>query len=301
MLSGYWVGVGTLGEQGMRMQLSRLDLDVWTPDDSTIESALGRVTHLCVGAHQDDIEIMAHSAICHCIDNPDAAAFGGVVVTDGAGAARAGPYVGKTDAEMKQIRREEQRTATALGKYAVQLQLAHPSADVKGGARDAVVSDLQQIFAASSPDVLLIHNPTDKHDTHVAVFLRCMAALRNLPRELRPRRVLGVEVWRGLDWLLDTDKTMLDDSAKPELRARLLEVFDSQIFGGKRYDLATEGRRCANATFHESHVTDQASALTWAMDLTPLVQDDSIEIGAYVLGFIDRLREDVASRLARLG
>jgi hypothetical protein len=57
--------------------------------------------------------------------------------------------------------------------------------------------------------------------------------------------VLGCEVWRDLDWLLDSDKVALDSSAKPELAAALLKVFDSQISGGKRYDLATLGRRAA--------------------------------------------------------
>ena len=284
----------------MRMQFSRSDVDVWVPSSREPAAALAGVTHLCVGAHQDDIEIMAHSAICHCLDDPDRAAFGGVVVTDGAGSSRSGPYAGKSDEDLKQIRRQEQRAAAELGGYAIQVQLAHPSADVKGAGREAVVADLQRIFAASSPELLLMHNPIDKHETHVAVFLRCLTALRNLPPDQRPRRVLGVEVWRGLDWLVDADKVVRDDSPKPELRARLLEVFDSQIFGGKRYDLATEGRRFANSTFDQAHEKDQRSAVTWAMDLTPLVQDHTLDVNAYVLAYVDRLRDDVAARLGRL-
>ena len=97
------------------MQFSRSDADIWTPEEGDADAALARVTHLCIGAHQDDIEIMAHSAICHCIDHPMSAAFGGVVVTDGAGSARTGPYAGMTDGEMRQIRREEQRKAAGTG------------------------------------------------------------------------------------------------------------------------------------------------------------------------------------------
>jgi hypothetical protein len=111
--------------------------------------------------------------------------------------------------------------------------------------------------------------------------------------------VLGCEVWRNLDWLLDADKVVLDDSADPELAARLIGVFQSQIAGGKRYDLAIAGRRLANATFFTSHATDRATALTWAMDLTPLVRDPALDVEAFTLAHLDRLRDDVASRLRR--
>ena len=47
------------------------------------------------------------------------------------------------------------------------------------------------------------------------------------------------------------------------LPADLLRVFQSQIAGGKRYDLASLGRRLANATFFESHAVDQSEAIVW--------------------------------------
>ena len=50
----------------------------------------------------------------------------------------------------------------------------------------------------------------------------------------------------------------MDVSGRDNLAAAMNGVFDSQIAGGKRYDLATIGRRAANATFFESHATDQA-------------------------------------------
>jgi hypothetical protein len=36
------------------------------------------------------------------------------------------------------------------------------------------------------------------------------------------------------------------------------------------------------------------------MDLTPLVQDEKLDIAAFTLAHIDRLRADVAARLGRL-
>ena len=78
----------------------------------------------------------------------------------------------------------------------------------------------------------------------------------------------------------------------------LSAVFDSQIAGGKRYDLAAEGRRLANATFAASHACDTCSALNYAMDLTPLM-DDRVEISAYVSGFIDRFKAQVQENIGR--
>jgi hypothetical protein len=74
-------------------------------------------------------------------------------------------------------------------------------------------------------------------------------------------------------------------------------VFDSQISGGKRYDLATMGRRSANATFHTSHATDRMSGITWAIDLAPLVRDEKMSMEDFIVAHIDRLREDVVKRV----
>ena len=37
------------------------------------------------------------------------------------------------------------------------------------------------------------------------------------------------------------------------------------------------------------------------MDLTPLIENPSLPIAGYVLGFIDQLRADVEQRLAEVG
>lgn len=281
------------------MKLSRADADVFVPDGTPVEAALARTTHLCLAAHQDDIEIMAWPAIAECRGRDDLW-FTGVVVNDGAGSPRTGAFAKHTDEQMKAVRREEQRAAARLGGFSAVLQLAHPSAVIKDPSRPEVVEDLAAILAAMRPRVVYLHNPADKHDTHVAVFLRCLAALRRMSRERRPAQVFGCEVWRDLDWLLDADKRALDASADPKLAAEILEVFASQIAGGKRYDLATAGRRLANATFHQAHATDGAKGLIWAMDLTPLVHDEALDVAEYTLGYVDRLRADIADRIARL-
>ena len=284
------------------MKFSHPHADVFVPDSSgtSPEVALARTTHLCVIAHQDDIEINAYPAVAECYGRSDRF-FTGVVMTNGAGSARTGSYASVTDAEMQRIRCEEQRTAATLGKYNLQLQLAHASADVKQPGHPAVAADLTAIFGGCRPSVVYLHQPADKHDTHVACLLRCLEALRALPRDRRPARVLGVEGWRDLDWLADDRKVPLDASAHPALAEKLVAVFASQIAGGKRYDLAALGRRLANATFFASHATDTAGALSFAMDLTPLVNDETLPIVDFTVAQIENLRTDVAGRLNKFG
>lgn len=281
------------------MKFSHPNADVFVPDDSLPpQEALARTTHLCIAAHQDDIEIMAYHGIAECFGRNDKW-FGGVVVTNGSGSSRTGVYADFTDEQMQAVRRREQRKAAYVGDYSIQLQLAHPSSAVKDPANASVQADLAALFAVATPEVVYLHQPADKHDTHIAVFAHALKALRALPAARRPRRVLGCEVWRDLDWLCDADKVLLDVSAYPNVAASLVGVFDSQITGGKRYDLATAGRRLANATYHTSHATDKHQGISWAMDLTPLVLDPSLSVAGYTQAFIQRFAADVASRLAK--
>jgi LmbE family N-acetylglucosaminyl deacetylase len=274
--------------------------DIFVPDNAAPEEALARTTHLCISAHQDDIEIMAYHGVAECFGRADRW-FTGVVLTNGAGSPRSGIYGQYTDAEMQKVRVTEQRKAAFVGEYSCQIQLGFTSGEVKDPREPAVVEDLVRILTAARPEYVYLHNLADKHDTHVSAVLRALAALRKLPQESKPRKVYGCEVWRDLDWLMDDDKQLLPASARTNIAAALVGVFDSQVTGGKRYDLATAGRRLSNATYYASHGVDQESALNFAMDLTPLVEDASLEIAAYVVGFVDRLRADVEKRVKAWG
>jgi LmbE family N-acetylglucosaminyl deacetylase len=282
------------------MQFHNSNTDLFIPDGAPPEAALARTTHLCISAHQDDIEIMAYHGIAECFGQKDKW-FAGVVATNGAGSPRSGIYGGYTDEEMQKVRLIEQRKAAYVGGYASQIQLGYTSSEVKTASETALVEDLKQILRAMQPEVVYLHNPADKHDTHIGVLLRSIAALRAVRDSVRPKKVYGCEVWRNLDWMPDDAKQILPSSAKPNIAAALVGVFDSQISGGKRYDLATAGRRLANATYFASHGTDQETALSFAMDLTPLIEDPSLSIANYVLGFIDSFRADVQRRLTPLG
>ena len=278
------------------MQFHNATADLFVPDGAEPAAALARTTHLCVSAHQDDIEIMAYHGVAECFGLKDKW-FTGVVVTNGAGSPRSGIYGDYTDEEMQRVRRMEQRKAAYVGEYAAQIQLMFPSSAVKNPNETAVIEDIKNILLATRPEYVYLHNLADKHDTHIGVSLRAIAALRAVAGQMTPKKVYGCEVWRDLDWLGDEEKQVLPVSARSNIAASLVGVFDSQVTGGKRYDLATAGRRLAHATYFASHGTDQESALTFAMDLTPLVTDPGLSIADYVLGFVDRFRADVARRL----
>lgn len=281
------------------MQLHNPGAEIFVPDGTPIEQALARTTHLAVGAHQDDLEIMAYRGILECFQREDRW-FCGVNVTNGAGSPRDDLYKDYTDEMMQVVRRKEQKKAAVVGEYTAQIFLDYSSAATKDGSNPAVKEDLMKVFLATRPQIVYTHNLADKHDTHVAVTLRVIAALRELPDDAKPQQVLGCEVWRDLDWVVDSDKVAMDVSAHENLAAALLGVFDSQICGGKRYDLATMGRRRAHATYAESHGVDVSTSLIYAMDLTPLIQDPSLDVGQYVQGFIDRFAQDVQARIAKV-
>jgi LmbE family N-acetylglucosaminyl deacetylase len=275
--------------------------EIFIPDGLPETAALSCVTHLGIGAHQDDLEFMAFHGILECYQN-DSQWFAGVTCTNGAGSSRSGPYVRFSDEQMQAIRRKEQNLAAQIGQFAAMIQLDYPSAAVKDPHGSDLRDDLIEVLRATRPRVVYTHNLADKHDTHLGVTVAAIQAMRTLPPEERPEAVHGCEVWRNLDWLSDSEKIVHDVSSRDNLAAALNGVFDSQIAGGKRYDLGVLGRRRANATFFESHAVDRADSIAFAMDLTPLVRDESLDVAKYVDGFIGRFRDDVFNKLQqRLG
>jgi LmbE family N-acetylglucosaminyl deacetylase len=251
-----------------------------------------------IAAHQDDLEIMAFPGVLHCVGS-NSEWFLGMVVTDGAGSPRSDLYADYTDDQMREVRKLEQKKAAVVGEYGAQVFLDYPSSAVKDRENHDIVADIKQVLLAANPTVVYTHNLADKHDTHVAVGLRAIAAIRELPRDKRPTAVYGCEIWRDLDWLTDDDKIVFDVQARENLAEALLGVFDSQIRGGKRYDLATIGRRRAHATFSAPRGADTSTGLIFAMDLTPLVVDPTMEIAAYVNGYMRRFQDDVLTRISR--
>ena len=261
----------------------------------TEKDALRRITHLAIGAHQDDIEIFAYHGIEECYSN-DQNWFGAITVTDGSGSSRKNQYKNYDDQSMKNIRAYEQNKAAFVGDYSIQYQFDCTSQSVKEkNNHDFENSLLRIVNEIDRLQTVYIHNLADKHDTHVALAVKSIKALRKLVIDKKPKKIYGCEVWGDLDWLVD--KISLPTSKRKNLAHSLLGVFDSQISGGKRYDLATMGRRYANATYNEIRNTDIEDSLTYAMDLTELVRDDHIELNQFIVDKINAFRESATEKI----
>src|SRR5574342_19884 len=130
------------------MKFHRDSAEIFVPDGAPIETALARTTHLCVAAHQDDIEIMAAQPILECFQREDKW-FTGVVVTDGRGSPRSGMYEKYNDEEMRLVRFKEQRKAAIVGEYAAQVLLDFPSKIIKDASKSETVEDIVGVLRAT--------------------------------------------------------------------------------------------------------------------------------------------------------
>jgi LmbE family N-acetylglucosaminyl deacetylase len=278
--------------------LSQGTAGIFVPDGTPPTEALARTTHLGIGSHPDDLEIMTWHGIGACLERDDQW-FSGVVVTDGAGSPRSGDFAAVSDSEMPAVRLAEQKRAATIGRYGALVHLGFASRDVKAADCSALIGDLAWTISAARPQIVYTHSLFDAHDTHVAVALHVIRAIRTLPAHSRPAALYGGEVWRSLDWLPEGDRVSLDVSSREAIGAALLAVYESQIAGGKRYDEAALGRRRANATFRDPRDVDRATAIEHAMDLSPLISDDTIDICEWALDMVGRFSNSIADRLRR--
>lgn len=281
------------------MKLSKPSAEFFIPDQKPVDEAIKRTTHMAIAAHQDDIEIMAYDGILKCFGQ-DNKWFFGVVATNGSGSAREGIYKDFTDDEMIKIRKIEQKKAAYIGEFGALALLDYPSKEMKDPGNETIIKEFASLIKQAKPEVLYTHNLADKHDTHIGVTTKVIKAIRMLDKKDRPQALYGCEVWRDLDWMIDSEKVEFNVSGHPNIAAALVEVFDSQIVGGKRYDLATAGRRLSNATYATSHKVDKASSIIYAMDLTPLIEDDHLDVTTYVTGYIERFKKDVEDRIKKI-
>lgn len=283
------------------MQLKNPKSKIFFPDNSSLTTALKQTTHLGIGAHQDDLEIMASHGIISCFNSPDQW-FSGIVCTDGAGSVKPHGQELLSDLELQQIRIAEQESAARAGNYSSVIQLNYSSHSIKNKGQEKLdfISDLKNIITETTPTYIYTHNLADKHPTHIAVAIATINAIRELPKSLHPKKIYGGEVWKTLDWMVESDKITFNISGNENLIQSLIKLYQSQINSGKHYDSATIGRMQANATYHESHASDSFSHLLYAMDLTPLIDNTSLAIDNYIESYINRFKDETLNNLKTL-
>lgn len=274
-------------------------MEIWISDGNTETMAREKTTRLAIVAHQDDVEILAYSGIQACYKNEEEG-FSAIILTSGVNSPRKGKYKEVTGAEMREIRRQEQINAAKLGDYRSLTMLGYESSAVKNNEDTHLVEELSKMILEFKPTVIYTHNLADKHETHVAVAMRVLEALKSIRDEYRPEKLYGCEVWRGLDWVMDEDKVLLDTSNRPDLALGLLKVFESQIDGGKRYDLAEIGRRHANVTFASSHEVDELESGNFAIDMTKWIEKDSLKPEEIMEEYIEKLKADIIGRIQKM-
>lgn len=272
--------------------------DIHIPDCMEEEKALARTTYMSIAAHQDDCEIMAYHAIAKCYGS-EKDWYTAVILTDGGGSPRSGAYADYTNEQIHEKRSQEQRDAADVGKYAAVVQLAYSSEEVRTAKRDVIEDELVELLKKARPEYMFIHNPADRHETHLGASLRAIGALRKLPPEMRPKKVYGMEVWRSLDWLSAKDRLIFDTSQYPEVASGVITAFESQCTPLKRFDLAALGRRLGNATFQAPRDNDVTDSCNIGVDLTPLIENPDLDIKEFTLQLIHNFYQEAEELLER--
>ena len=257
------------------------------------------VKYLCICAHQDDNEIMAMDGVLKGIRSRNYS-FALVVTADGGGSARTGEFKDYTDEMMKAVRIKEQQEASEIGRYHSLYLLNYPSKDIKDKNNRDIVEEYKNIIKELKPEVIYTHSVLDKHPTHLGVVVKVINAIRELPKEYQPKVLYGCEVWRGLDWISDERKIGFDLSKNVKLQKKILDVFKSQIAGGKEYTKASLGRRYANATYFQSHSVDTYKLVNYGIDMRPLIKDRNLSIKEFALSYVDDLRNEISNELGKL-
>ena len=168
-------------------------------------------TDLSCTAHQDDAEIENGIQILQAQRDPKKN-FLNIIATDGASSKS---RLNRADAdaegskgkpfelqELPERRWREQRDASSASKTP-SIQLGYPSNAVNGlmgdGKKAEVVHILSGLFD-SMPNLkdVFLHNPLDKHDTHLGVLACSVAAFRSMDSKDLPDNIVGMEGWGGL-------------------------------------------------------------------------------------------------------
>ncbi len=230
--------------------------------------ALAQGTCLAIGAHPDDLEIMAAPFIEDCCEHSNKK-FVGVVCTHGVSAQLLHSGKSSEILKVKSKRRDEQLEAAHFAKYLGMIQLGYGSDDIKANNNIKLGSQLSDLILQVRPEIILTHNPFDRHRTHQAVCRHVLQAV--LLSSYVPEKLLGCEVWGGLDWLESQYKVTVPLKSSRWF-AQLISIFQSQNTENRNYAEGVLGRMRSNSTFHDSSKACEEQHIMYALDLLPLLK-----------------------------
>ena len=271
------------------MDFSKEGAQIYIPDGVSLDEALERATHFGIGTHPDDLELLALPGIMAHFEDPKNNWFFGIVAGDGVGIPRPDGY--DTDHDYSIARAEEQKRVAFVGQYSGVALLNYPSSDIKHH-NPQIALELKGLIEKAQPKQAFIHDVVaEQHETHKILGHISIEVLRQLDAELRDNMdVYGGEVWGSLEWLNEADRVVFDVSKYYRLAGSLLHLYVSQL-RTKPYDDAFMARMRARATFREAHEADQMEAILYAIDMTPLIRQPTLDVVEFVQGFYDRAKE----------
>lgn len=226
---------------------------------------------LAIGAHHDDIEVMAMDGILKAYGSKKYS-FYACVLSDGVNCVKSGKYAELTDKEMIETRNQEQTRASQIGEYADLKMLKYSQEDIENDEKGKIVKEIRQMILDIKPDIVYTHNIFDKSPMHKMTCKRVIEAILGLEEEDRPRLVYGCEIFRSLDWLPDKYKVVFDLSENKELQSRLIGVYDTRAEQARNYNKAIVGRKIAHAIFGTQNTDIEEEKLIWyGINLTPVI------------------------------
>ena len=156
------------------------------------------------------------------------------------------------------------------------------------------VEEIAEIIRACRPEIVYTHNLADKHDTHVAVAMRTIAAIRSLPAGQRPKRCIRLKYGAGLTGSTTMKKSALTPPSTPTLR---------RCSGIRQPDCGRQALRQragpqARERHFRKHDTDDVKA-SYGLDIAELVNSD-MDYFDFINRFIKNFRKDVEERIRSL-
>ncbi len=281
--------------RGLRWGRALKNFEFFSPFNLELSKALASAKIIGIGAHSDDLDFMCLSAI-EAGRKAGASNFLGVVVSDGSGSTRGEAFKDLSPAAFAEVRKREQREAATWASYSGVIQLNHSSALIRQAKAEKLESDFLEIFGNGKIETVFTHSPFDRHPTHRALCVHLLRALQKLPKSRRPKKVIGCEVWRSLDWIPASKKIIFPVSSSESQMKTLFDLYQSQIVGAKNYTQAVIGRKRSNATFSESHLADNSAFAEYGIDLTA-VATGKITLQKYAQQMLDLFQQEILKEL----
>ena len=270
----------------------------------SLEEALSDTTHMAIVAHADDDGVLAGQAISETYLNPDKH-LTVIVVSASPGTGRPPGYEGFDDAAMVAIRRREQIDASDVGCYAATAQLGFSKNEIMGlengdftAAHNIQVTLRDILRHTPRLDSLYLHSIFDEHDTHQALTMLTLDALRELEKAERPQNCYGVEVSSSLSWLPPEHKKRLFISQMRTVKA-ILGRYKTEL-AKRKYDEGVEGRSIANAVFQRDMGTSPAEPYLCALDYGSILNaPQNVTTGGAMREMMEKILGDFALQKLR--